>query len=229
MCFSANASFGAGIILSVIGIASIKKTEKKAQIYFACIPLLFCVQQVSEGFLWLSLTHPSFSILQKPSTYFYLFFAQVVWPILIPFALLKLEEEKKRKIMLRILVGIGLLVSLYLSYCLLFYTSEAKITGYHIRYQQDYPIVFGGYGDFLYSLATIAPAVVSSIKRMWLLSITILVSYLITLLFYVDYIISVWCFFAAIISIMVLYLLNHINKKVFPDHDELHVYSLYKK
>lgn len=37
------------------------------------------------------------------------------------------------------------------------------------------------------------------------------------------------CFFAAIISIMVLYLLNHINKKAFPDHADLHLYWLSKK
>jgi len=35
MCFSAGASFGAGIVLSVIGVASIKKTiEVNAPAYF---------------------------------------------------------------------------------------------------------------------------------------------------------------------------------------------------
>jgi hypothetical protein len=51
MCFSASASFGAGIVLAVIGVATIKKREQPSQIYFATIPFLFSIQQVSEGFL----------------------------------------------------------------------------------------------------------------------------------------------------------------------------------
>ena len=47
MCFSATASFIAGISLSVIGVATVKKAERKAEIPFAMIPLLFGIQGVS--------------------------------------------------------------------------------------------------------------------------------------------------------------------------------------
>jgi hypothetical protein len=213
MCFSASASFGAGIVLAVIGVATIKKREQPSQIYFAAIPFLFCIQQISEGFLWLALQNPIFSPLEKPSIYIFLFLAQVVWPLWLPLAVLKLEQEKARKKMLLILLAIGMLVSFYLAYCLFSYNVHAKIVGYHISYQQDYPIRFGGYGDFLYIAATILPPLISSIKRMWILGIIILVSYIITMFYYVDNIISVWCFFASAISFMVLYILQLIKNK----------------
>jgi hypothetical protein len=51
MCFSANASFGAGIILAVISVASLKKVQYSTHIYFAAIPLIFCIQQITKGLL----------------------------------------------------------------------------------------------------------------------------------------------------------------------------------
>ena len=84
MCFSASASFGAGVVLSVIGVASIKKAKSPTQIIFASIPLIFAVQQITEGFLWLSLTHSNFASLKQVTTYIFLFFAQIVWPIWVP-------------------------------------------------------------------------------------------------------------------------------------------------
>lgn len=211
MCFSTTASFGAGIILSAISIATIKKVEKPEQIYFATIPILFCVQQFAEGFIWYFLRNSMYYPLQELATYIFLFLAQVVWPLLIPFSLLMLEKEEKRKIILKILLGIGMLVSFYLTYCLISYDVEAKIIGAHISYLQNYPIRFGNYGDLLYIIATIGPTLFSSIRRMWILGVIIFISYLITALFYTDYIISVWCFFASIISIGVYFFIKQMD------------------
>lgn len=38
MCFSATASFIAGVSLSVLGVATVKKAKRKAEIPFAMIP-----------------------------------------------------------------------------------------------------------------------------------------------------------------------------------------------
>lgn len=211
MCFSAGASFGAGVVLSVIGVASIKKAHTGSQIIFASIPLVFAVQQISEGFVWLSLSHPAYASLQQVSTYIFLFFAQVLWPVWIPFAILKLEPKEKPKRAEIILVGIGALVSLYFAYCLLTFPVEAKILGRHISYKQHFPAAISSYCDFLYIVATIVPSLFSSIRRMWMLGTTILISYIMTTIFYTDYIVSVWCFFATIISIVVYAILNELN------------------
>jgi len=211
MCFSTGASFGAGVVLSLIGVASIKKAQTSTHIFFASIPLIFAIQQISEGFVWLSLSNPVYASLQYISTYTFLFFAQVVWPVWVPFSILMLEKKEKRKKNEKLLVAIGGLVSLYLAYCLLSYHVEARIIGYHISYKQNYPTKLSNYGAVLYIIATIIPPAFSNIKRMWMLSIAILISYIITTIFYVDYIVSVWCFFASIISIAVLTIMHEIR------------------
>ncbi len=212
MCFSASASFGAGIVLSVIGVASIKKVQSPSQIVFASIPLIFSVQQIAEGFLWLALSNPVYASLQQVTTYTFLFLAQVVWPLWIPLAILLVEKEDKRKKTQKLLVAIGVLLSFYLAYCLLSYNVQAKIIGYHISYEQDYPAQLRISGGVLYFIATIAPPFFSTIKRMWLLGVAILISYIITIIFYEDYFVSVWCFFASVISISIFIIMQKIKK-----------------
>lgn len=203
MCFSATASFGAGIVLTTIGVATLKKVQTPNQIAFASIPLIFAIQQISEGFVWLSLSNPEFGHMERSMTYLFLFFAQVVWPFWVPFSIMKIESIKKQKKRLIPIVLIGGVVSLYLFYCLLSFHVDSKIVGYHISYEQSYPLALSLYGGGLYLIATIAPPFFSSIKKMSLLGSGILISYIITQIFYEDYIVSVWCFFESVISITV--------------------------
>ncbi len=211
MCFSASASFGAAIVLTAISVISIRKVKKPSQSAFASIPLIFAVQQFTEGLLWLSLTDPYYASLQEGSTYVFLFFAQVVWPIWVPLSILMLVEKEKRKTIEKTLVGIGGVVSLYLAYCLMTYSVQAEVVGYHISYVQDYPQALSRYGGALYIIATIAPPFFSPAKRMWTLGTAILVSYIITTIFYADYVVSVWCFFASVISIAVFAVMQKMN------------------
>jgi hypothetical protein len=212
MCFSASASFGAGIVLSAVGIASIKKAQSTSQIAFASIPLIFSAQQITEGLLWLALSSSTFNSLQNVTTYIFLFIAQVIWPIAVPLAILLLDKKGNRKIIQKILVGIGAIVSIYLAYCLLSFNVEAKIIGYHISYEQDYPKALARYGGIFYIIATVAPSIFSGIKKMWLLGTTILISYIITTIFYVDYIVSVWCFFASVISVTIFIIIHGLQR-----------------
>ena len=211
MCFSVEASFGAGIVLSVIGVASIKKVEAPSQIAFASIPLIFSVQQITEGFLWLALSNPVYASLQQATTYIFLFLAQIVWPVWVPLAILLVEKNDKRKTIQKLLVAIGVLLSFYLAYCLLSYNVKAKVIGYHISYEQDYPVGLSLYCGVFYLIATIAPPFFSTIKRMWLLGVAILISYIITIAFYQNYFVSVWCFFASVISISVFVIMHGIK------------------
>lgn len=212
MCFSAGASFGAGIVLSTIGIATLKKAHSPGQLPFALVPLIFSVQQFTEGFVWLSESNADFSAFQQPCTYIFLFIAQVLWPVWVPFSVMKLEPREQRKKMHTMLAAAGALVSLYLAYCLVNYPVESGAAGYHISYKQDYPASLSRYSSVLYIAATVLPPFFSSIKRMRWLGTAILISYIITAIFYEDYVVSVWCFFASVISITILAVFYEQNK-----------------
>lgn len=211
MCFSASASFAAGAVLTVIGVATIKKTQHPSHLLFACIPLIFGVQQISEGILWRTLPNPEYVNTQKVFTYVYLFFAQVFWPIWVPIAILFLDKSASRKNLQKVFIGAGILASFYFAYCIITSNVDAKIEGHHIIYLLVYPAQLQYFVFILYALATIVPSFFSHIKHMWLFGTTILVSYLITLIFYNNSTISVWCFFSAIISLSIYIIIKNIS------------------
>jgi uncharacterized membrane protein HdeD (DUF308 family) len=72
MCFSTEASFIGGTIISAIGVATVRNVHKPSQIVFASIPLFFGFQQIAEGFVWLSLQNPHYSGWIQPATYIYI-------------------------------------------------------------------------------------------------------------------------------------------------------------
>ena len=211
MCFSASASFGAGALLTGIYVASKRKTTSPSQTYFAGIPLIFGAQQITEGFVWLSLTGNAYASLQQVATYTFLFIAQVVWPLWVPYSILKLQPKEQRRRSEYVLVAMGAIVSVYNSYCLLHFTVKAEIMEHHISYKQDYPTALLPYIGFLYIAATIFPPFLSRVSGMWMLGTSVLISYLITTLFYVHATVSVWCFFASIISAAIYAIMSKIH------------------
>jgi uncharacterized membrane protein len=85
-------------------------------------------------------------------------------------------------------------------YCLYWFHIEAKIIDHHIAYFQEYPIHNKYYVIATYGIVTILSALMSQTKNVWILGVSLLLSYLITAIFYKSFTLSVWCFFAAIIS-----------------------------
>lgn len=212
MCFSAEASFGIGAVLTLTGIASIKKTNSPKQVLFASIPLLFAVQQFSEGFLWLSLEQTYWAFLESSSTYVFLIFAQVFWPIWIPLSILLIERDVQRRKILYFLLIIGLAIGSYLAYCIAVYDISATIVNHHISYSLDFPFQLGLLAAGIYFMPTVFPPFFSSNKQMIYLGLSILISYLVTTIFFHEFIISIWCYFAAVLSGIVLWVVHYMHK-----------------
>ena len=213
MCFSASASFGVSAVLMATGLVSLKKTQLRSQIPFAAIPIIFSIQQFIEGLLWLSLTNSNYISWHKPATNIFLIFAQVVWPIWVPLSMMLLEQDVKRKKIISTLLSIGIVISAYLSFCILNYRVDSSIKTHHIHYDLDFPhynLLINLSGVF-YFIPTVIPGFVSSVKKMNIIAITLLASFIFTKIFYAENVISVWCFFAAPISIIVLYIIAAIQ------------------
>lgn len=213
MCFSPEASFAGGVLISAIGIVTVGEVQKPSQLVFASIPLFFGLQQFAEGFVWLTIPHPEYIQVRKFSTYFFLIMAQVIWPTLIPLSVLFMEEIKKKRRILWVLLAMGLSVSLYYTFCLLFLNVTPQIMGYHIKYVNDFPQILRNLVFAIYLVASITPLFVSSIKRTQLLGVLMFLSCLITAIFFRQYLTSVWCFFAAFISGVIFWILRDAKRK----------------
>lgn len=203
MCFSAEASFGAGALLSIVGIATIKIVKTRSLLPFACIPLVFAFQQFSEGIIWLSFKNPNFLSTQQLAVYNFIIIAQVIWPVLVPLSILQMEKERTQKKILSILLGIGIILAAYHMVCLLIYKISTDVSNHHIFYILDFPKISRVLEGTFYLIPVILSPFVSSRKGMRLLGMLIFSSFLISVLFYKDHVISVWCFFAAVTCIVV--------------------------
>jgi len=214
MCFSTTASFGASAILAVAGVVSIKKVVKPEQIMFASIPIIFSIQQFTEGFVWIALKDPNNNEWLNIPVLIFLGLAQIIWPVWVPLSMMLIEKNDTRKKVLKLFFVIGSLLSIFLTYRILFSSVSAAITPYHIHYDINFP-----HRQYLtiiaasYFLVTIVSPFISSAKRMINLGLLNFASFIITVIFFEDYIISVWCFFSALISWNVILVMKDLEAK----------------
>lgn len=212
MCFSASASFVASATLSTIGILSVKKSTTAPQKVLACIPVLFGIQQFSEGVLWLSTSNPNLESLAVPATYTFVIIGSLIWPVLIPFSIMQLEPEKGKRKILSGLFILGVLVSSIFSYFMLCYRVVADASCYHIEYHFLYPdrveFVY-----VVYFIAAVFPTIFTSIKKLHYTGAIVTISLVIARLVYEKYLFSVWCFFVSVISVMILWVIVKMNEK----------------
>jgi hypothetical protein len=213
MCFSAGASFTAGVLLTFIGTETLRKVHKPSQIALASIPVFFAVQQFAEGGLWMTIGQQGHTGLQTLFTHVFVVMAQIVWPILVPLSVLLLEHNKPRRRILSALLTVGVAIGLFYAYRLIAYPMHAEILGRHIVYQDTALDSWGLASIVLYLFATIAPLFVSSSKRTYVLGIIMGLSFIVSALFYIRCFTSVWCFFAAVISFVVFYMVRDAHKK----------------
>lgn len=214
MCFSATASFITGAGLCVAGCFSLSQAKNRSQAAFAAIPIVFGIQQFSEGVIWLSVNGTISEKWLWPSALVFLFFAQVFWPAWVSASMLSMERITNRRIVLRMLLFFGIALAIYHVYCLIRYPIAVSAGAHHIDYQRNFPDRPGKLISTVYLLVTIVPFFVSSIKGMKLLGTAVVVSCLTSFFFYREFFISTWCFFAAIVSVVVIVILVRWNNEI---------------
>jgi hypothetical protein len=217
MCFSASASITAGVLLTFIGTETVRKVHKPAQIIFASIPLFFALQQFAEGVIWLFMGRTGYESLLAVVTYIFVFMAQVLWPVMIPLSVLLIEENRIKKRILAALFAAGSAIGLYNLYLLAAHGIHAGISGMHITYQSNFDDNFSKLALACYLLVTVAPLFVSGIKRMYILGIIMALSFAVSAVFYMQCLTSVWCFFAAVISFVVYYIIRRAHNQFYFD------------
>ena len=198
MCFSATASLIAGGVLSATGVLTLKQAKTKAELPFASIPLLFGIQQLIEGVVWLSFGN---SALNSISTYAYSIFSHVLWPIFVPASILLLEKDPVRRRILQVFTGIGLAVGIYLFYFIFLDGVASQILNHSVAYNS--PHLYLPFVLTLYVFATCISFFISSNKIINTIGVVMIASFLIAGWFFSETFISVWCFFAAILSVLV--------------------------
>ena len=200
MCFSATASFSAGAILLGLGTLTLKSARRPRELVLAAIPLLFAIQQLIEGVIWLTFSADA-PLLNSVLTHVYLFFSHVLWPVYVPVAVLLIEPPGWHRRALFVFVAAGAALSVYLLYVLLAFPVVSRPTGQHIEYVSPY--FFAAATMTLYLLSTTVSPLLSTHRMVKVFGVLALVSFGGAYFFYATWFISVWCFFAALLSAVI--------------------------
>lgn len=211
MCFCAEASFAAAGILAITGLLTVRSTTKKSQRMLAVIPIIFALQQAAEGVLWVSAHNNQLLWLHTIAAYAFLFCAFVIWPTWIPWALNTYEEYKKP--VLTYLTYWGIVVSSALMVLMLVSHMTITTHEHHVQYLFMLPEWVGILGTFLYAIPIITPFFVCGKKYCIIMGILLIVSAIITWLMWYNYFASVWCFFSALLSILIFCIITHENEE----------------
>jgi hypothetical protein len=164
------------------------------------IPLLFGIQQLAEGVIWLTFRTDA-PLLQQTMTYVYSAFSHVLWPIYVPVAMGVLEAVRWRRRVFFAFEGAGILVGLYLLYFIVTRPVVAEVASGHIVYVSPHfylaPVMV------LYLAATCVSCFFSSHGFVKLFGVLALLSFAAAYFVHVGALVSIWCFFAAILSVLI--------------------------
>jgi hypothetical protein len=206
MCFSATGSFAVSGVLAGLGAASILRNPSKPNRMFAAVPLIFATQQALEGVVWLTIHGDAHATLHQMAVTAYLACALVVWPTWLPWSLRRVEKQPARHRVLAAILGVGGLFSACALLALMRGRPIARIVGHSLEYE------YARSGNFplpliylvAYLVPTIVPLFVSTAYLARAIGTMLVISLGATVLIQRNALTSVWCFFAAILSSLIL-------------------------
>lgn len=202
MCFSASASFAAAGLLSGVGVTAVRTAPRKTELRYAFIPLFFAAHQLVEGFLWLSLRGAIAPACTPWLGNTFALVAFVLWPTYVPLAVLPMETHRWRRQIVWACLALGLLTSVWLGGSFLANGIVPSIVDSGIAYRFDYrPRLFW---NVAYGTAVCVPCWASKYAWVRLFGAMLAVTYQVAYRAFTEAHESVWCYFAALLSLMVL-------------------------
>jgi hypothetical protein len=230
MCFSAPASFAAGATLLPASVYCLRRAwlADRRYIPLALIPLAFGLQQMTEGVVWLSLGQDDSDLVRQASV-LYLFFALVFWPFWIPFSLLWPATQGREKTILLLLLAASL-VWVWLFFPLAAESRRwlaTEVVVHSIRYRFDdlpaFQLVPRTIWRVGYLVSICLPLAMGRFGTEGPAWVGWLVGGLVGLLFAVSYLLfwyaftSVWCFFAAVLSLLLCVIFSRLPERAQTD------------
>lgn len=214
MCFSAEASFATATILLIGGAYCIHAAREAEPEYkaLAIMPVAVGIQQFLEGMVWTNASCGQIGLMNWYS-FLYLFFMWIFWPSWTAVAAAALETNNKTRQILRGMAVLGLILglSLYVPYAFHPEWLNVEIVQHSIAYSNDFLLP-----DFLiprnltyalYLFFVAAPMLISSHRHLRLFGLSLVVFVPVTYVLFIYAYASVLCFFAALSTIQIIYII----------------------
>jgi hypothetical protein len=206
MCFSAGVSFTLAGVLAGIGATSVSRSTPGTSRIFAATPLVFAAQQAAEGTVWLTMDGDAHGMVHRAAIIAFLGVAMVVWPAWAPLAFQRMEQDSSRRRVLSALSLFGAAVAAGGVWLLAQAEPIAMIAGHSIRYDYagaENPLLHASM-VLAYLIPTTAPVFLSTTRLSRVIGGVLVASIVLAGIVEREAFTSVWCFFAAILSSLIL-------------------------
>lgn len=217
MCFSATVSYSAAVILAGTGVYTFRQAGRLHPSYraWALVPLFFGLQQAFEGLVWQALTAGNHSEAVTFGLGFH-FFSHFLWLWWLPLSSYLVEP---RKILKRVFAGCGIfgaiagglvytLMLLHPEWMTVAVREHSIIYDFSAPYRSDIHIPITPV--MLYGLIILVPLLFSSHRLIKIFGGLVILSMALASWAFNAAFVSVWCFFAAVLSLYIVYMIHHL-------------------
>jgi hypothetical protein len=213
LCVSAKASFALAAVLIPVGVLCIAKARRRSPslLPLSAMPLLFGIQQICEGLVWVGFEHDD-QLLIRSAAIGFLFFALCFWLFWIPFSAVAAEKRRNRRFVFTIVAAIGLIGGVAAFVPIVMDSRALTVTASHhsIQYDITRAATFNVVPQVVWHLAYLAviafPLLASAEKELLGYNLALVLSAVVSHTYFWYSFESVWCFFAALLSLYIAWL-----------------------
>lgn len=229
MCFSASVSYSAAAVLVTTGVYAVQQARRLHPPYrmWALVPVFFGLQQAFEGRVWQELDAGNASAAVPYALGFH-FFSHFLWLWWLPLCSYLVEPgqtskpgslEKLGKLRKRVIGG-GAIFGAFagtLVYSVMVFHPEwmsVAVREHSITYDFSFPYRSSIHLPItpaaLYALTILVPLFFSSHRLIRIFGGLVALSMVLASAAYGYAYVSVWCFFAAVLSLYLVYMIRHL-------------------
>lgn len=195
-----------------MGALSMRHAYKTDRRYtaIAALPLLFGLQQLTEGFVWTTGVNKTSNLVEEASLA-YMFFSWLAWPVWVPVSTYFLEIGRRRLIYLGFAIAGAMLGALqYFPYFAHEGWLVTRFLPHAISYEGTALMDLLTTREVTYAIyvgIVVGPLLLSSDRHMNIFGILVLIVLTVTYLFFKYAYVSVFCFGGALMSVYLVWVI----------------------
>ncbi|OGS96672.1 MAG: hypothetical protein A3H31_07920 [Gallionellales bacterium RIFCSPLOWO2_02_FULL_57_47] len=216
MCISATVSYSAAAVLVTTGLYAVQQARRLQPPYWmwALIPVFFGLQQAFEGRVWQELDAGN-ATAAVPFALGFHFFSHFLWLWWLPACSCLVEHGKIRR---RIFGGcaiFGAFAGALVYSFMLFHPDWMSVAVREHSIDYDFSVPYRSSihlpitPAMLYALTILVPLLISSHRQVRIFGGLVALSMVLASAVYGYAYVSVWCFFAAVLSLYIVYIIRH--------------------
>ena len=214
MCISASVSYSAAAVLVTAGLYTLRETRRLQHRYllWALVPVFFGIQQGFEGLVWQELDEGN-SRAAVPFALGFHFFSHFLWLWWLALCSYLVEPGKIRKRVIGGCALFGAFAGALVYSAMLFHPEWMSVAVRQHSILYTFSVPFRGPFHIpitpaaLYALIILVPLFFSSHRQINIFGVLVALSMVLASQAYDYAFVSVWCFFAAVLSLYLVYMI----------------------